>query len=302
MPKLIVFAHGIGDAPEDFYEEWRDAIDWGKIIGKRLDQSDIVVKGLWWEDVLQKVANKYPVISNKMADLVAMCGFAQMEEWVGNPRWKEFQDYVMDVLVYAGLDDMWQYIQNKCAIKLDNLRKDASGREIFEEADTILIGHSLGAAMLPHLVWREYADTNTIPYRGMILLASPLGFESAMPKICEDFIQRMGDMCGSGSRNDTIAYFARAWNKVGDKRLKFICNKNDIVCSNVTFPVIGRVNLVPLRMGFNPAEVQIMNSEHNGCFESVSFGAPVLLKIVSNHDILTYLKQDAFNKALAALL
>lgn len=232
MPKLIVFAHGIGDAPENFFEQWVEVIDWKSIIGKPLaDQSEIVVKGLWWQDVLQKVADKYPVISNNMAELVTMCGFADLEKWVASPEWKEVQDYVMDVLVYVGLDDMWQYIQDTCALKLEGLRRDASGKEIFAEADTILIGHSLGAAMLPQLVWREYADTGTVPYRGMVLLASPLGFESPLPKVCEDFIQRMGEMYG-GSRDNTIARFARAWNMVGNNRLKFICNQNDIVCSN----------------------------------------------------------------------
>lgn len=301
--KLIVLAHGIGDSKNDFYKEWAD------VIANNHDLKNVVVKGLWWEDVLQKVADKYPLISRNMADLIARCGFADLEKWVGNPSWKEFQDYIMDVLVYAGLSDMWQYIQDKCALKLDELRKDKNGKEIFEEADTILIGHSLGAAMLPHLVWREYEDNMTIPYRGMILLASPLGFKSPMPQICEDFMQRMDDMQRKGEmsrhgRNDTIARFARIWNKGGENRLKFICNENDIVCSNVKYdiPTIGEVNLIPLQMGFDPAEINILNSEHKGCFESISFGKRDPSKISDNHDVLTYLKHDAFNKALDAML
>lgn len=55
-------------------------------------------------------------------------------------------------------------------------------------------------------------------------------------------------------------------------------------------------------MGFNPAEIEIMNSENAGCFEPVTFGAPTPLEVLNNHDVLTYLKQDAFGKALAALL
>lgn len=199
---------------------------------------------------------------------------------------------------------MWLMIQDECALKLENLRKDASGTEVFDEADTILVGHSLGAAMLPHLVWREYAYTGTIPYRGMILLASPLGFESPNPQICKDFLQRMGEIFG-GDRSNTLARFARAWNMGGKNRLRFVCNENDIVCSDVKYkiPVTGQyVDLIPLRQGFNPAEISILNSEHEGCIEFISFGVRDPAKIAENHDVLTYLKQQSFNNALAAML
>jgi hypothetical protein len=199
---------------------------------------------------------------------------------------------------------MWLMIQDECTLKLEALRKDEAGNEVFGEADTILVGHSLGAAMLPHLVWREYAFTGTIPYRGMILLASPLGFESPNAKICKDFLQRMGEIFG-GDRSSTLARFARAWNKVGDKKLKFICNENDVVCSDVKFviPVTGQlVDLIPLRQGFNPAEIAILNAEHAGCVEFISFGDRNPAHIANNHDVLTYLKQKVFSDALTTML
>lgn len=299
MPdKLIVMAHGIGDAQPDFYKEWE------AILRSNHNLVNVTVKGLWWEDVLQKVADKYPVVNSTMAEIVGMCDFPNLQTLVQNDSWKVIQDYIMDVLVYVGLQDMWLMIQNECALKLDALRKDSSGKEVFDESDTILIGHSLGAAMLPHLVWREYAFTGTIPYRGMILLASPLGFESPMPDICEDFLQRMGRIYG-GSRDKTLARFARAWSRVGERRLKFICNENDIVCSDVKYKIPGTgqlVDLIPLRQGFNPAEINILNSENNGCIEFISFGERLPSKIVDNHDALTYLKQDSFNKALNGML
>lgn len=295
---LIVLAHGIGDADADFYKPWET------IIAQNRDMTNITVKGLWWEDILQRVADKYDVISGTMADLVDMCGFPDLAKWVGNEHWKLFKDYMMDVLVYVGLPDMWLMIQDECAKKLEELRRDSNGNEIFNEANTILVGHSLGAAMLPHLVWREYAYTGTIPYRGMILLASPLGFESPLPQICKDFLQRMGEIFG-GDRNNTLARFARAWNMVGDNKLRFICNENDIVCSDVKYkiPVTGQyVDLIPLRQSFNPAEAKLLTTEHKGCLEVVSFGQRDPAKIAANHDVLTYLKQQAFKDALAGML
>jgi len=296
--KLIIVAHGIGNAAEGFHK------DWEKIIAAHHDLTEVTIKGLNWEDVLQKVAEKYPVVSGTLAEIVTMCGFPDLKKWVGNDSWKEFQDYMMDVLVYVGLQDMWLLIQSKCVEKLEALRNDVTTGESFPESDTILIGHSLGAAMLPHLVWREYAFTGTIPYHGMILLASPLGFESPNRQICQDFLQRMGEIFG-GTRENTLARFARAWNMRGKNKLKFICNENDIVCSDVKYkiPVTGQlVDLIPLRQGFNPAEVKILNDEHKGCVEYVSFGERAPAKIGDNHDILTYLKQEAFNNALSALL
>jgi hypothetical protein len=296
--RLILLTHGIGNTTEEFYKEWE------KVLAKNHDLTDVTVKGLWWEDVLQKVADKYDIVSGTLAEIVAMCGFPDLQKWVGNDSWKEFKDYMMDVLVYVGLPDMWLMIQDECALKLEALRKDEDGNEVFDESDTILVGHSLGAAMLPHLVWREYAFTGAIPYRGMILLASPLGFESPNPQICKDFLQRMGEIFG-GDRVSTLARFARAWNKGGEKRLRFISNENDIVCSDVKYkiPVTGQlVDLIPLRQGFNPSEISMLNSEHEGCVEFISFGERNPAKIGGNHDALTYLKQKSFNEALRAML
>lgn len=294
---LIVVAHGIGNATEDFCQSWESAIR------QNTDLTNVTVKGLFWEEVLQKVEDKYDVVSGAMADVVAMCGFADLQTWVGNDSWKVFKDYMMDVLVYVGLPDMWLMIQDECALKLEALRRDANGKEVFKEADTILVGHSLGAAMLPHLVWREFAETGTVPYRGMILLASPLGFESPIRHVCKDFLQRMGEYF-DWDRLTTLSMFARMWNMLGKDKLRFICNENDIVCSDVKFQVApGKlVDLIPLRQAFTPAEIKVLNTEHPGCIEFISFGTRDPGKIAENHDILTYLKQPQFSSALSAML
>ena len=39
---LVVVAHGIGNATQDFYKEWE------KVIAKSCDLGEITVKGLWW--------------------------------------------------------------------------------------------------------------------------------------------------------------------------------------------------------------------------------------------------------------
>ena len=296
--KLIVVAHGIGDADEDFADAWAEEI------AKHHDLKDVEVKGLWWTDLRKRVEEKYPVVSGEMAEILALCNFPDLSGILDGAAFKKINGYVMDVLVYVGLPDMWLYIQDACARKLDELRRDSDGKEVFEEADTILVGHSLGAAMLPQLVWREYCSTGTVPYRGLILLASPLGFASPAPGVCKDFLQRMGELRG-GSREGVLKRFARAWNMSGPGTLRFVSNAYDIVCSDVEYahPLTGEAfDPLPLRQGFSQAEIGLLEAEHPGCVKGVSFGEPVPGKIAGNHDVFAYLKQDAFNEALAGLL
>lgn len=85
--KLIVVAHGIGDTQEGFEAGWQ------KVMAKNVDLKGAEVKGLWWEDVLDQVEAQYPLVSNTMAELVAMCGFDDFKKWVGNDSWKTFKDY-----------------------------------------------------------------------------------------------------------------------------------------------------------------------------------------------------------------
>lgn len=298
MPeKLIVFAHGIGDAPKNFHEEWRE------VVARNHNLDGVTVKGLWWEDVLQKVADQYPLVSGPFAEILKMGGFDALDQWLTSDKATVFKDYIMDLLVYVGLTDMWLYIQNECALRLARLRQGSNGKEKFRRSDTILVGHSLGAAMLPQLVWRECVETGAIAYRGQLLLASPLGFESPYPKLCKDFLQRMGHL--GDDRMSVLTGFARAWNLVGDARLRFINNENDIVCSDVKYEIPGTgelVDIIPLRQSFNPAECHVLMSEHAGsvCWES--FGEPDPRQIGENHDVLAYLKTDSFNTALEGLL
>ena len=58
----------------------------------------------------------------------------------------------------------------------------------------ILVGHSLGAAMLPHIVWWRYHETDYIPSNSLLLLASPLG----MPQEC-GLVPRVGNLPPNGT-------------------------------------------------------------------------------------------------------
>ena len=296
MSKLIIFAHGIGDAPKGFEQEWINAIDWQTIIGKKFeDQSEVIAKGLRWEDVLDEVEKQYPLLNT---DLLAKIGFTAFNSWVDNHVWNMFNDYFMDVLVYTALDEMWVYIQDECVKKLNKIVVDNN----VSKADTILIGHSLGAAMFPHLVWRECVDNGAIPYRGMILLASPLGFESPDQNLCKDFLTRMGEI-SSETRAEVVRNFSKMWRMSGENRLRFIANKNDIVCSNITFTVSPGVSYkLPMNMSFNNAEIASMNAPNAGCFQPISFGKPEPTQIVENHNPLKYMKDQTFIDALKAML
>ena len=297
--KLIVVAHGIGQTPQDFDTAWAQAI------AKKVDLANAEVRGLWWEDVLQEVEDKYPLVDGSLADAVAACGFADLQKWIDSDNYKTFHDYLMDVLVYVGLPDMWQHIQNVCLDKLDKLRRDENGKEVFAMGDTILIGHSLGAAMLPHLVWRDYSFTGSMAYRGLILLASPLAMVSPAPSICGDFLQRMGEISDGPDRNNVLRSFAAAWDVGEAGRLRFIANANDIVCSDVKYklPITGQlVDLIPIRQGFNEDETKVLNDQHPGAVQVVSFGEPDPRQVLANHDVFAYFQQPAFATALTTLL
>ncbi|WP_196157835.1 hypothetical protein [Reinekea sp. G2M2-21] len=290
MATLVVMAHGVGNETEGFETKWRELIEQTTSI-----PDDVVVKGLLWEDVLEQVAQKYPIISQQQASLLAMLNFPYLQQLLASDVYDLARDALMDVLVYAGLDDMWAYIQAECSAKLDRLRRDDNGRLLYLESDTLLIGHSLGAAMLPHLVWREAKNTGVIPYKGMILLATPLGIQSPIPRVFKDLLQRLGKIHG-GSRTKTLQQFAKRWSMGGANRLRIINNENDIICSDVRFELPGGKlkDLIPLRQGFDPNEIAVLDKWHPGSIEYIAFGERKISSIAYNHAVFNYLQQPAF--------
>lgn len=290
--KLVVVAHGIGDTPPDFYKAWADVLH----ANHGTDRFDVV--GLYWEDVLDKVAERYPLISDRFADVVAQCGFNNLKNLVDSNTYKTVYDSVMDVLVYAGLDEMARYIQNQCIMKLHNLAPTPQ-----QKARTILVGHSLGAAMLPHIVWREWSETQTIPYPGLLLMASPLGFKAPSFSPMHDLLYHLSIIAG-GDRLGTLRLFGNAWSAKGPGSLRFFINEYDIVCSDVLYDIgTGHpVDLIPVQQGFNAVDKQTLSAANPGCLHTFRFGTPTPGNIVSNHAALTYLARPEFGTAFEDLL
>jgi predicted alpha/beta hydrolase family esterase len=291
MKKLIVVAHGIGDHQPDFYQEWEAII-------RKNTPGNYLVAGLFWDDVLDKVAEKFPLISQNFADAVARFGFTELQKILSSDAFNKIKDHFMDVLVYTVMQDMTNYIQTTCALRLNQIvydRKVAKG-------NTILIGHSLGAAMLPHIVWLERNATGGIPYGGMILLASPLGMESPIPLAIKDLLDVMPDN-NRRDRNKMLRLFAGEWEATGPSLLHFLINGNDIVCSDVKIK-IGPVeqDLIPVRQSFNPEEIAVLTTANPGCVKSFAAGSTDVRNVISNHDVKLYLSRPEFSTAFQALL
>lgn len=285
--KKVIVAHGIGDAKPDFFEEWK------KILHENHDSSKFEVIGFHWEPVLQKIADKYPLIPK---ELIEKCGFDQLKSATDSSNYKVFSDYLMDVLVYVlGGGDMAQYILDECILKLNELTKG-------HEQDTILIGHSLGAAMLPHITWREWDKLGAITYKGMILMSCPLGFESPAPALASDLLDILGKIAG-GDRISTLKLMANVWRSKGNNALCIINNVNDIVCSDVQFGIDDKlIDLIPIRQGFSAYERQVINKAFPGSLKYINFGKPGPNNISDNHDVKKYLGSKEFIAAFEALL
>lgn len=288
-PKLVILTHGIGKYAPGFSKPWVD------ILNKNHDSSLFQVKELLWDDVLTKIETQYPIISNEFAQVLSAFKLDAAKTLLNNDTYQMVNAYAMDVLVYT-LKDMCQYILGQCQMKLAALCGADKSR-------AILIGHSLGAAMLPHLVWDEYKNTGAIPYLGLILLASPLGIESPIPSIMDDLLGILGKIRG-GDRLTTLKYFAGAWSGVGDQRLHFLINQNDLICWDAKFKLPnGSVqDIIPVRKGFNPAELDMLERAHPNCTHRFIDGSNELSAIAGNHATELYLNRPEFKTAFDNLI
>lgn len=291
MGKLVIVAHGIGDFKADFYKEWEDVI-------RTNNPGDYEVAGLFWDDVLDKVAEKFPLISQNFADAVARFGFNELQKVLSSDSFNKLKEYFMDVLVYTAMPDMTNYIQTTCALRLNQIVHDKG----YAKDSTILVGHSLGAAMLPHVVWLERNATGSIPYGGMILLASPLGMESPIPLVIKDLLDVMPGN-ERRERKKMLRRFATEWALTGADRLHFLINGNDIVCSDTKLKA-GPIaqDLIPIRQGFNSEEIDVLIAASSGCVHTFTEGSADVRDIVSNHDVKKYLNRAEFTSAFQGLL
>lgn len=286
--------HGVGDQKASFHESWKDEIL--RIFPELKDTCEF--QGLEWESARDRIQAKYPLIQENFSSVLAAFNLASLQAVLDNESYKLVMGYVMDVLVYVGLPDMTLYLQKLGLERLDALAK---GRE----GETLIIAHSLGAALMPHVLWYLYQFTAAIPYHSLILLASPLAFTSpplitvAVPSM----LDTMGKLSGETSRTKTLEKFAKAWLFKGANRLHFLANDNDIVCSDVQFPFAGKqMDIIPVRQGFDDPELKALTDNNPGCYHPVSFGKPQINSIGDNHDVVTYIRQPVFTEIMKGLL
>jgi len=289
MAKLVVAAHGIGDHAPDFAAEWE------AILRRNHPHGDFQVAGLWWHDVLQKVAEKYPIVEQEFAAALTQFGFDKLQEVLDSAGYAMVRELFMDVLVYIAMGDMTHYIQTEVALRLQRLIHDAGA----QPEETLLIGHSLGAAVLPHVVWDERNHIGYVPYGGMLLLASPLGIESPIPGVIRDLLGWMAGDSGM-DRKAMLTAFAREWN---EGALCFLNNTRDVVCCDARFAIGGvDKDLIPLRQGFNKEEIEVLNRENPGSVVRFAQGSADPRDVVSNHAVTLYLDRPEFQRVFAGML
>ena len=286
--KLVIVVHGMGVAKEDFADIWAEELY------KNHGTDRFEVKGLWWEPVLDEVMDKYPLISENMANAIAKYNFPQMKDILENNIFQEVHDHIMDILGYIGLPNMSVYIRDWCFNKLDEITYD-------RKKETIIVAHSLGSVMIPHITWYEYIKTRGIPYLGLILTGCPLGIRSPIPGVPGPLTLLCNE--SDTDREKTLKNFARIWYLKGEKRLTFILNKYDIVCSDVKYPIGNKkIDIIPVRQEFTKSEKKALLKGHPDCIKEFYEGEPNPAKIVDNHDKCLYLNRQEFKDAFEALL
>jgi hypothetical protein len=289
--KLIVVAHGIGDHAAGFSEEWEG------MLRKNHPKAKFRVAEFVWEDILEKAEKQYPACSKQATAAFNRLGFGLLQIALNNDAYKSISDGVMDILTYVLLGDMNRYMRARCSVRLEELRiKMKAAKE-----DIVLIGHSLGAAMLPHIVWDYYRHVGAIPWHGLILLASPLGYQSPFPEAIADPLAAMiGDHANLG-RTDVLREFSKAWRRRGEERLHFLINKQDLVCWDAEYDGTGDP-LSFIRQGFSPAEMAALSEANPNCLHLFTTGKPKLNQIAANHSIALYLNRPEFIRAFNRLL
>lgn len=287
--KLVIVAHGVGNTNADFWREWEDKLH------ANHPRGDFTVKGLWWDDVLDRVANQFPVVEEDFADAVDRLGFGALKELFDSDAYDLFHEIAMDVLSICAMGEMAHYVYSTCSLRLKNLVGNRS-------RSTILVGHSLGAAMLPHIVWMERNAINDIPYHGLILLASPLGMKSPIPGAIKDLMEVMAGITGQ-DRLTVLKKFAREWFFKGDDRLHFILNDRDPICSDVVMKIGPKeLDPIPIRQRFTEKEEKTLEKANPGCLKRFAAGSTDVKKVFGNHASMGYLDRPEFQTAFEKLL
>lgn len=226
--KKVICVHGIGDAKNNFYEEWE------AILRKNHPDKEFEVSGLYWEDISDEWlstidANPIPKRLSKILNLGWLSNFLSSNEL------KTFSDFFFD---FAGLAYSDAY--------RDDLIKKVRKRleDLYEDEDTILIAHSLGAAILPQVLMYEKSVNEEIDnFSGVILMASPLGIRTPLPSKTKDMLDILCYYTyGKYPSNEkkrlaTLKSFAGILRYAANRKLTFLINPQDIVCSDPKFEI-----------------------------------------------------------------
>lgn len=289
--KLVVLAHGIGNHAAGFSKEWE------AILRQNHPKAKFKTAEFVWEDLLDQAMNQYPLCSKQAQIAFRRLGFGLLEQVFTSDVYKTISDGAMDVLTYVALGDMNRYMRAKCSVRLEEIRiKQKAAKE-----DVVLVGHSLGAAMLPHIVWDYYRNVGAIPWHGLILLASPLGYQSPFPDVIPDPLAAMIGDHTNLSRTDVLREFSAAWRRRGENRLHFLINQQDMVCWDAEYNGTGDP-ISFIRQGFNPAEMAALVEANPGCVHLFKYGKPKLTQIAANHAGEMYLNRPEFIRAFNRLL
>ncbi|MFK7740055.1 MAG: alpha/beta fold hydrolase [Planctomycetota bacterium] len=312
----IIAIHGIGDHPADFHRDWAD------VLRDEFGSGECEVLGLRWTEDQRRIANRFPVLSQRLTGLAGRLGAGMDDSLRQSTGFQLVQQYVHDVFTYAALHDMRHLVQTEAMRQLRQL----SGGD--RAGDTVLVAHSLGAALAVHAAQLEKRVVGRIGWRGLVMLAPPLGVRSPLPNVLDPLAvtpdsrvptnlqggldehladeritwaeprsRPLGHKPDEAERLAILRQICSNWLPCGADPLHFVVNRNDMVCSDVRFDVLGRsIDPVSIKQGYSDAEQTLL--KNGASWHSVAFGEPKLDAIAANHDALTYLQQP---ETLAAI-
>jgi pimeloyl-ACP methyl ester carboxylesterase len=288
MTTRLVCVHGIGAHGLDFANAWRPHLQ-AAAPGQHFE-----VVGLHWNDLLEEARKKYLAIDPQLAKALAAFGITLPDLLQGSAG-TFVREYVFDVVTYCGLGEMRKWILAECGKRLADLTKPAG------ERNCILVGHSLGAALLLHLTELEHAATSSLTYRGMLLFGHPLGVVSPTPALFLDPL--MATPKAAATREDTLRAASRHWRDNGPDRWCLVENTNDAICADVKMVIGGaQFDPIPIRQALTDSEVKAVHSYNPGAVRRFAAGTPEPDALAKNHDIATYAVAAEFRTALQGML
>ena len=309
----IIAVHGIGRHADDFRLAWQ-----GKLREQLQDDSAEVV-GLRWSDEQDQVADRFPVASERLQGVMSRIGIGAVENFRSSAAYDLLHSHIYDLFAYSFLHELRHYMQT---VFLRDLLKLVRGRE----QDTVIVAHSLGTAMTVHVAALTRRLADTVPVRGAVLLAPPLGVrsplesvpdplavspDSSLPTAIHDLdgltaeeqirwaaTRDYGDALDESARLQLLIDICNDW---PSRRLHFVVNTNDVVCSDVKFELGDtQRDIISIKQGYSDDEREVIDTLQR--FHEVSFGRPDLGEVAANHDAIAYLGTAAVGAALQEIL